>query len=109
MEGTVRIESGTTVGLATAIYGASNLFNGGVIGFGLLMLFFLVYLLLVMRKIRQSEHAPVYISLLTGFLSVSIAAASNPYLSSFDFLFALSIIPLILNTKDQTCQRQIKE
>jgi len=31
VEGTVRIESGTTVGLATAIYGASNLINGGVI------------------------------------------------------------------------------
>jgi hypothetical protein len=31
VEGTVRIESGTTVGLATAIYGGSNLINGGVI------------------------------------------------------------------------------
>jgi len=31
VEGTVRIESGTTVGLATAVYGASNLINGGVI------------------------------------------------------------------------------
>lgn len=80
------------------------LFNGGVIGFGLLLLFFLVYLLLVMRKIRQSAHAPVYISLLTGFLSVLISAASNPYLSSFDFLFALSIIPLILNTSDKARQ-----
>jgi hypothetical protein len=85
------------------------LFNGGVIGFGLLMLFFLVYLLLVLRKIRQSAHAPIYISLLTGFLSVSIAAASNPYLSSFDFLFALSIIPLILNTRDQPRQRPMHE
>lgn len=31
VEGTVRIQSGTTVGLATAIYGGSNLINGGVI------------------------------------------------------------------------------
>lgn len=77
------------------------LFNGGFIGFGLLMLFYFAYLILALRKIRQSFHAPIYISLLTGFLSVSIASASNPYLSSFDFLFVLSIIPLILNSKDQ--------
>lgn len=31
VEGTVRIESGTTVSLASAVYGGSNLFNGGVI------------------------------------------------------------------------------
>lgn len=76
------------------------LFNGGLIGFGMVMLFFLIHLFLVLQKIRQSSNAAVYISLIVGFLSVSIAAASNPYLSSFDFLFALSIIPLILNSKD---------
>jgi hypothetical protein len=77
------------------------LFNGGLIGFGLLLLFYFVYLILVLRKIRQSFYAPIYISMLTGLLSVFIASASNPYLSSFDFLFALSIIPLILNSKDK--------
>jgi len=77
------------------------LFNGGLIGFGLVLLFYFAYLILVLKKIRQSFHSPIYIALLTGFLSVSIASASNPYLSSFDFLFALSIIPLILNSKDQ--------
>lgn len=85
------------------------LFNGGLIGFGLLMLFFSTYLLLALRKIGQSRHTSIYVSLLTGFLSVSIAAASNPYLSSFDFLFALSIIPIILNTKDQPRQRPMNE
>lgn len=80
------------------------LFNGGVIGFGLVILFFSMYLFLVLRKIRKSSHATVYISLLTGFLSVSIASASNPYLSSFDFLFVLSIIPLIMNSRDHLSQ-----
>ena len=76
------------------------LFNGGVLGFSLIMLFFLVYLLLALRAIRGSAHGGVYIPLLVGFLSVSIAAASNPYLSSFDFIFCLSIIPLILNSQE---------
>lgn len=77
------------------------LFNGGVLGTGLVLLFFSVYLFLALRKIRRSGHAPIQISLLTGFLAVAIASASNPYLSSFDFLFALSIIPLILNSRDR--------
>jgi len=85
------------------------LFNGGLIGFGLVMLFYIVYLLLVLHKIRHAAHAPLYISLLVGFLSVSIASATNPYLSSFDFLFALSIIPLILNTEDQPHERSTNE
>jgi O-antigen ligase len=85
------------------------LFNGGLIGFGLLMLFYLAYLILALRKIRQSFHAPIYISLLTGFLSVSIASVSNPYMSSFDFLFVLSIIPLILNSKDQPRTKHMHE
>ncbi len=85
------------------------LFNGGLIGFGLVVLFYIVYLLLVLRKIRCSSNAPIFISLLVGLLSVFIAAASNPYLSSFDFLFVLSIIPLILNTADQSYQRHTSE
>ena len=85
------------------------LFNAGLIGFSLLMLFFCTYLFLALRKIRQSSHASIQVSLLTGFLSISIAAVSNPYLSSFDFLFALSIIPLILNTKVQPRQKPMNE
>ncbi|MFN7120404.1 MAG: hypothetical protein ACK4NM_00085 [Hydrogenophaga sp.] len=81
------------------------LFNAGLLGTSLLLLFFCTYLLLTLRKIRHSAHASIHVSLLTGFLTVLIAAASNPYLSSFDFLFALSIIPLILNTRDVPRQR----
>lgn len=77
------------------------LFNAGILGTGLLLLFFCTYLFLTLRKIRRSAHVSIPVSLLTGFLTVLIAAASNPYLSSFDFLFALSIIPLILNSRVQ--------
>lgn len=76
------------------------LFNAGLLGTSILLLFFCSYMYLTLRKIRRSGHASIQVSLLTGFLTVLIAAASNPYLSSFDFLFALSIIPLILNSKD---------
>lgn len=76
------------------------LFNAGLLGMSILLLFFCTYLFLTLRKIQRSADASIPVSLLTGFLTVLIAAASNPYLSSFDFLFALSIIPLILNTKD---------
>lgn len=81
------------------------LFNAGLVGMGILLLFFCTYLFLTLRKIRHSAHASILVSLLTGFLTVLIATASNPYLSSFDFLFALSIIPLILNTTDRPHQR----
>lgn len=78
------------------------LFNSGVIGIALLGLFFVSYFIMAMRKIRVSKHKNVYVPLLVGFVSVLIASASNPYLSSFDFLFALSIIPLILNSREES-------
>lgn len=80
------------------------LFNSGILGMGMLLLFFCSYMYLTLRKIRRSARASIQVSLLTGFLTVLIAAASNPYLSSFDFLFALSIIPLILNSRDRSQQ-----
>jgi hypothetical protein len=83
------------------------LFNAGLLGVSLLILFFSAYLFLTLRKIRRSNHAAIHVALLTGFLSVLIASASNNYLSSFDFLFALSIIPLILNTQDRSFHRLV--
>lgn len=76
------------------------LFNSGLIGLLLLAGLFCAYFLAALRKIKTSVHAEIYIALLSGFLAMLIAAASNPYLSSFDFVFAFSIIPLILNSKD---------
>lgn len=80
------------------------LFNSGVIGTLLLGGLLSAYFLAALRKIRNSVHAEIYIALLCGFLAMLIAAASNPYLSSFDFVFAFSIIPLILNSRD-LCER----
>jgi len=85
------------------------LFNGGVLGVGVLVIFYFTYFLLTIRKIKHSGCVSIHISLLTGFISVLIAAASNPYLSSFDFIFVLSIIPLILNTRDQTSERSVTQ
>lgn len=76
------------------------LFNSGLIGVLLLGGLLAAYFLAALRKIRNSVHAELYIALLCGFLAILIAAASNPYLSSFDFVFAFSILPLILNSKD---------
>lgn len=76
------------------------LFNSGLLGIVLLGSFFTYYVFLGIKKIKSSRHKKVYVPLMVGFVSVLIASASNPYLSSFDFLFALSIIPLILNTRE---------
>lgn len=77
------------------------LFNSGLLGILLLSSFYIFYIFSVFKKIRNSSvHKSIYISLLVGFFCVLIATASNPYLSSFDFIFALSIIPLILNSRE---------
>lgn len=76
------------------------LFNSGLLGVLLLGGLLIAYFLAALRKIRNSVHAELYMAFLCGFLAMVIAAASNPYLSSFDFIFAFSLIPLILNSKD---------
>lgn len=76
------------------------LFNSGLIGVLFLGGLLGAYFFATLRKIQASVHAELYIALLCGFMAMLIAAASNPYLSSFDFVFVFSIIPLILNSKD---------
>jgi hypothetical protein len=76
-------------------------FNSGVIGVLSLATIFSYYFLAAILKIRSSSHKNIYLPLMAGLLAVLIASASNPYLSSFDFVFVLSIIPLILNTKEK--------
>lgn len=85
------------------------LFNSGIIGASSLLAFYSFYFVMVIKKIRGSRLKEIYIPLFVGFICVLIASATNPYLSSFDFIFVLSIIPLILNTKEglgvnQNCQ-----
>lgn len=77
------------------------LFNSGVIGTLMLFSFFIYFFVRVIKKIKTIQYNKnVYISLLVGVIGVFIASASNPYMSSFDYLFSLSIFPLILNGKD---------
>ncbi len=76
------------------------LFNAGSIGFTLLLTHFLYYTWRAVKKTSNSVNWVHYVPMLTGLFSVLLASASNPYLTSFDFLFPLSIVPLILNTRE---------
>jgi hypothetical protein len=81
------------------------IFNSGLAGVLYMGGLFLGFLYLVIGKLRRTvRNRPIYASMLVGFLSVAMAAGSNPYLSSFDFVFVLSIIPLILNSVDSEAQ-----
>lgn len=76
-----------------------TLFNFGIFGVFLLFSFFLYYIYLAFKKIHSSnENKKINVSLMVGFFCILIASASNPYLSSFDYVFTFSIIPLILNS-----------
>ena len=82
------------------------LFNSGLLGVISLSVFFSYFMVLTLNKIKQSSFHKVDISLLVGLISVLLASASNPYLSSFDFLFVLSVIPLILNRKHSSARAE---
>lgn len=74
------------------------LFNSGIFGFFVLSIYFVIFFLLAIKKVKSlSNGKRTCTSLLVGFIGVLIASSSNPYLGSFDFNFTLSIIPLILN------------
>ena len=74
------------------------LFNSGLVGVISLAVFFGTFLLHLFSRIRATHSNQLtFVPLLVGFFSVILAAGSNPYLSSFDFLFVMSVIPLMLN------------
>lgn len=77
------------------------LFNAGIIGCLLLAAHFLYYTRLAFARIANSSDWDIYVPLLVGVFSVLLAAASNPYLGSFDLLFPLAVVPLILSTKER--------
>jgi hypothetical protein len=68
----------------------------------MLSLFVIPHLTMVMKKMRASECKNANISLLVGLAPVLNASASSLYMGSFDFLIALSVTPLILNSKEET-------
>ncbi|EKZ9201517.1 hypothetical protein RFA42_002286 [Vibrio vulnificus] len=77
------------------------LFNSGMIGIAILTVFFGSYFFSTIRKIKSLNYGKnTCSSLLVGFVGVLLASTSNPYIGSFDFNVALSIIPLILNYRE---------
>lgn len=77
------------------------LFNSGIVGGGMLLSFFVYIFANVIKKMRILQYNKnAYVSMVVGVIGVFIASASNPYMSSFDYIFSLSIFPLILNSKD---------
>lgn len=77
------------------------LFNSGMIGIAILIIFFGSYFFATIRKIQSLNYGKnACTSLLVGFMGVAIASTSNPYMGSFDFNIALSILPLILNYRE---------
>ena len=72
------------------------LFNLGWIGTTYVMLIFATFTGLAVRVLRARPAAEsVGPSLLVGLLTIILAANSNPYMGSFDFLFYLGFLPLL--------------
>lgn len=72
------------------------LFNLGLVGFGLLAGLFAVYGIMVVRTLRRYRAATaVPFGLCVGWGGMLAAAASNPYLGSFDFLVLVGILPYL--------------
>jgi hypothetical protein len=75
------------------------LFNAGLVGTVLLVSSFLFHLKVAIDGISSHKDSQFLIPLIVAFLSISVAAITNPFFSSFDFLISLSIIPLVINSK----------
>lgn len=72
------------------------LYNLGIIGMTLLISFYSLYVLKIISIIRNGlNKISIPISLLIGLFSFLIGTYSNPYLSSFDFLLYLGILPFL--------------
>jgi hypothetical protein len=75
------------------------LFNFGLTGMVSWFILFSTFFFIAIMKIRTfSGEKSEYISMLVGLVSVLIVSWSNPYLKSFDYIFILSIIPLIISS-----------
>lgn len=82
------------------------LFNGGLIGSGLLFSLFAVYYIKALMAVRRFDGFKTEaLALLVGVVIFCIAAGSNPYFSCFDFLFLLGIFPLLSGWKAYFCRQ----
>jgi hypothetical protein len=78
------------------------LFNGGIVGFGLVMSFMAFYYLKALKSVKNGKfYMSEKIALLTGLLVFSAGNATNPYFSGFDALFLLGLLPLIAGDKNE--------
>ena len=75
------------------------LFQVGLIGF---LIYFLstFYLILKSLKIALFRQDIVLFSMITGFISLLLANATNPYMNKFDYLWVLFLFIHVLNQKD---------
>jgi hypothetical protein len=72
------------------------LFNGGIIGFlAIFSLIFTFYIKALKNVSNFFSYKTEALSLLSGFVVFSIAAASNPYYSGFDTLFIIATLPVL--------------
>ena len=75
------------------------LFNTGLVGTcSVFILVSLFYFMSVISIRRFQKYRIEAVSLLTGLLTFLVAASSNPYFSSFDSLFILGILPLLVGS-----------
>lgn len=72
----------------------------GVTAISSIMLYFFVWTIKALRMSNMSKmEFGINLSILNGMLCYLIAAATNPYLGSFDGLFPFAIMPLIISSK----------
>lgn len=72
------------------------LLNLGIVGVTVLGGLFTLYLVKVLRLLRQfKDGSAVPFGLLVGFCSLLVGAYSNPYLGGFDSLFFLGLLPYL--------------
>jgi len=76
------------------------LFNFGLIGMAFWIMLFSTFTFVAIMKLRVfSGEKSIYNAMLIGLTSTVLVTSTNPYLgSSFDFIFMLSIIPLIISS-----------
>ncbi|EJT6664697.1 hypothetical protein C4D51_13540 [Clostridium perfringens] len=76
----------------------SKLYNMGLIGF-IFFIFILIFNFFIGIQVVKKFKANAYYmkGLLAGYLSFLIMCFTNPYLSSFDFMWILYIIPMYYN------------
>lgn len=72
------------------------LFNLGIVGMTVLGTLFAVYIVAVVRLLRQfREGSAIPFALLIGFFSILTGAYSNPYFGGFDSLFFAGLLPYL--------------